>query len=120
MDDFEAQELIEDLERRVDQLSVTVNSFINGFDGKIQNQLSELIGLMPENTGGDNSYVIKLLGGLAYGQSCIIQNKKEIIRLLGGRNVSFRGMSNEEKQRRGEKLLNELQDPFEKGKSYGN
>ena len=113
MDDFEAQELIEGLERRVDQLSVSINRFTEGFDGRIQNQLVDLISLINENSSGDNSYLVKLLGGLAYGQACILRNQQEIIKLLSGRNISFRGINNEEKQRRGEKLLNDMVIPYD-------
>lgn len=118
MDEFELQDSLEDLERRVNKLQNTLDGFISNFNSVLQEELSVLIDCLSENPGtvkDKDDYIIKLLCNLGYGQSCILENQKKIIELLGGRNVGIRNLSIEEKTRRVEKVLNELQDPYRKG-----
>lgn len=119
MDEFELQDSIEELELRVNKLQETLNSFIDSFNGRIQEQMSTLIDCIsdtpsPDHVRDKEDYIVKLLCNLGYGQSCILENQKRIIELLSGRNVGIRTMSMEEKRRRIEKVLNELQDPYNK------
>lgn len=119
MDEFELQDSIEELELRVNKLQETLNSFIDSFNGRIQEQMSVLIDCIsdtpsPDHVRDKEDYIVKLLCNLGYGQSCILENQKRIIELLSGRNVGIRTMSMEEKRRRIEKVLNELQDPYNK------
>lgn len=124
MDEFELQDSVEDLERRMNKLQTTLDNFINSFNSRLQDQMSTLIDCINEPVSNDlirdkDDYIIKLLCNLGYGQACILENQKQIIELLGGRTVGIRTMSMEEKKRRIEKVLNELQDPYNK-KGSGN
>ena len=122
MDDFEVYEVVANLELQVDKLEQTVDNFIKGFDGKLQNQIAGLVERLleekdkpnPEKISTYDDYIVKLLCSLGYGQYCIIQNQKEIIKLLGGKNVGLSNMSLDAKRNAVEKILNEIEDPYQK------
>lgn len=119
MDMFEVEDSIDQLESRVNKLQSTLDSFINSFQNTLQEEMSVLIDCLsdsPSSVKDKDDYIIKLLCNLGYGQSCILENQKKIIELLGGRTVGIRSMSMDEKKRRIEKTLNELQDPYRGGK----
>lgn len=126
MDEFELQDSVEELELKVNKLQETLNRFVDSFDNRVQEQISTLIDCIndppsPDHVRDKDDYIIKLLCNLGYGQSCILENQRKIIELLGSRNVGIRNMSIDEKKRRIEKTLNELQDPYIKkgGKADG-
>ena len=122
MNDFEIYEVIANLELQVDKLEQTVDNFIRGFDGKLQNQMATLIEKLleektkpnPEKISTYDDYIVKLLCSLGYGQYCIIQNQREIIKLLGGKNIGLSNMSLDAKRNAVEKILNEMEDPYGK------
>lgn len=120
MDDFELQDRLESLERQNLKLQQSLNNFIDGFDTRLQDQLASLIDclssapLQGEHIQDKEDYIIKLLCNLGYGQNCILENQKMLLQLLGSRNVGIRNMSVEEKQRKVEKVLSELQNPYQK------
>lgn len=119
VDEFELQDSIEELEHRVNKLQSTLDHFIASFNSTLQDQMVNLIDCISEKPSPDHvrdkdDYIVKLLCNLGYGQSCILENQKKIIELLGGRTVGLRTMSMEDKKRRIEKVLNEIQDPYNK------
>ena len=119
VDEFELQDSIEELEHRVNKLQSTLDNFIASFNSTLQDQMVNLIDCISEKPSPDHvrdkdDYIVKLLCNLGYGQSCILENQKKIIELLGGRTVGLRTMSMEDKKRRIEKVLNEIQDPYSK------
>lgn len=120
MDDFELQDRLEGLEEQNEKLKQMVGDFVNNFEEKLQDQLASLIDCLDTTPlqGGKiqdkEDYIIKLLCNLGFGQACILENQKMILQLLGSRNVGIRNMSVEEKQRKIEKILSELQDPYQK------
>lgn len=119
MDEFELQDAVEELEVKVNKLQSTLNNFIDSFNSRLQEQMSTLIDCLsdtpsPDHVRDKDDYIIKLLCSLGYGQACVLENQRKIVELLGGRNVGLRSMSAEEKRRRVEKVLNELQDPYNK------
>jgi len=119
VDEFELQDAVEELEVKVNKLQSTLNNFIDSFNSRLQEQMSTLIDCLsdtpsPDHVRDKDDYIIKLLCSLGYGQACVLENQRKIVELLGGRNVGLRSMSAEEKRRRVEKVLNELQDPYNK------
>ena len=120
MDEFELQDSVEDLECKVNKLQETLDNFIKTFNNTLQDQMINLIDCLsdkpsPDHVRDKDDYIIKLLCNLGYGQSCLLENQKKIIELLGGRTVGLRTYSMEEKRRKIEKILNEMQDPYRKG-----
>ena len=120
MDDFELQDRLESLERQNAQLQQSLDTFIKNFDSRLQDQLASLIDclsgapLQGGNIQDKEDYIIRLLCNLGYGQSCILENQRMLLQLLGSRNIGIRNMSVEEKQRKIEKVLSELQNPYQK------
>lgn len=116
MDDYEFNERIENLEGQVDRLTVIVDKFIKGFDGKIQNQLAsfiELIADKPKNKIENyDDYLTKLICNIGIGQACILKNQERILELLGEKNISIKGISVENKRRAVEKILSEMENPY--------
>lgn len=122
MDEFELQDSIEELQCKVNKLQETLNSFVGTFNSTLQDQMVNLIDCLSDKPSPDcvkdkEDYIIKLLCNLGYSQSCILENQKKIVELLGGRTVGLRSYSMEEKRRKIEKILNEMQDPYRKGGS---
>ena len=119
MDDFETKETISMLEKQVDKLTVIIDNFVNGFDGKIQNQIADLINLLldkPEKGHIENyeDYIIKLICSLGYGQYCILQNQRKILELLGSKEVNVKELTLKEKRKIVEKILADMEDPYDK------
>ena len=122
MDEFELQDLVENLECKVDKLQNTLTDFSVTFNSTLQEQMFNFIDCLSDNPSPDHvrdkdDYIIKLICNLGYVQSCILENQKKIIELLGGRTVGLRALSMEEKRRKIERLLNDIQDPYRKGGS---
>lgn len=118
MDDFELRETLDDIEHKLLSLQKAMDSFVSGFNSKLQEQMELFIDCIQEPSDDQSKdkydYVIKLLCSLGYGQSCILENQRKILELLGSKNVGIRTMSLEDKRRRVEKILNEIQDPYQK------
>lgn len=120
MDDFELQDRLESLERQNEKLQQSLDSFLNSFDSRLQEQLAALIDCfdtVPLKGGqiqDKEDYIIKLLCNLGYGQACILENQRMLLQLLGSRNIGIRNLSVDEKQRKVEKVLSELQNPYQK------
>lgn len=118
MDDFELRETLDDIEHKLLSLQKAMDSFVSDFNSKLQEQMELFIDCIQEPSDDQSKdkydYVIKLLCSLGYGQSCILENQRKILELLGSKNVGIRTMSLEDKRRRVEKILNEIQDPYQK------
>ena len=72
MDDFELQDRLESLERQNEKLQQSLDSFLNSFDSRLQEQLAALIDCfdtVPLKGGqiqDKEDYIIKLLCNLGY------------------------------------------------------
>jgi len=108
---------LEALELQVSKLCTQLNSISEmpkQLPSIMQDQFNLLLSAIdPDNNSQVNyEYIVKMLGALAYTQAEIIENQRQIIKLFGGKNIQMKGISVEEKQRRGEAALNSLCDPL--------
>ena len=83
MDEFELQDSVEDLERRIGKLQTTLDNFVSSFNSRIQDQMSALIDCINDPVSTDHvrdkdDYIIKLLCNLGYGQACILEIKSRL------------------------------------------
>ena len=125
MDSFELEDRMDNLELQVGQISAKLSSFISDFDTRLQEHLLSSLEVISADSNGPDvlkdkgDYIIKLICSIGYVQSCILENQRKILELLGDRNIRIKTMSEEDKRRRIERVLNEVQDPFKSNKKKG-
>lgn len=125
MDSFELEDRMDNLELQVGQISAKLSSFISDFDTRLQEHLLSSLEVISADSNGPNilkdkgDYIVKLICSIGYVQSCILENQRKILELLGDRNIRIKTMSEEDKRRRIERVLNEVQDPFKSNKKKG-
>lgn len=125
MDSFELEDRMDNLELQVGQISAKLSSFISDFDTRLQEHLLSSLEVISADSNGPDilkdkgDYIVKLICSIGYVQSCILENQRKILELLGDRNIRIKTMSEEDKRRRIERVLNEVQDPFKSNKKKG-
>ena len=125
MDSFELEDRMDNLELQVGQISAQLSSFISDFDTRLQEHLLSSLEVISADSNGPDilkdkgDYIVKLICSIGYVQSCILENQRKILELLGDRNIRIKTMSEEDKRRRIERVLNEVQDPFKNNKKKG-
>jgi len=125
LDSFELEDRMDNLELQVGQISAKLSSFISDFDTRLQEHLLSSLEVISADSNGPDvlkdkgDYIIKLICSIGYVQSCILENQRKILELLGDRNIRIKTMSEEDKRRRIERVLNEVQDPFKSNKKKG-
>lgn len=125
MDSFELEDRMDNLELQVGQISAQLSSFISDFDTRLQEHLLSSLEVISADSNGPDilkdkgDYIVKLICSIGYVQSCILENQRKILELLGDRNIRIKTMSEEDKRRRIERVLNEVQDPFKSNKKKG-
>lgn len=125
MDSFELEDRMDNLELQVGQISAKLSSFISDFDTRLQEHLLSSLEIISADSNGPDilkdkgDYIVKLICSIGYVQSCILENQRKILELLGDKNIRIKNMSEEEKRRRIERVLNEVQDPFKDSKKKG-